>query len=189
MVIGNFKPQASRPTSLKQLLAIGLDEALTALEECFYDLTDEQAWTHVMSGRHNITTLVMHILENADVHTCQYQTGDLVLEHEKRFDVWAQGEPDAPERKQGLPSVATMRERIRKLRAAALSGLESAGDADLLGPRCAADTPWWTEHHRTAADAAARVIWHIMVHVRQIWAMRGALGAIGEKGWPQQHYH
>ena len=189
MVIGYFKPQASRPGSLQAALTIGLDEALTALEECFYDLTDEQAWAHAVPGRHNITTLVMHVLENADVHACQYQTGKLVLEHEQRFNVWAQVETDAPERKQDLPTVAEMRRRLQQVRDVAMSGLEGATESDLFGPRCAVDTPWWTEHHRTSGSAYTRVTWHIMVHVRQIWAMRGAMGAIDEKGWPRQHYH
>lgn len=189
MTIGNFQPQAARATSLQQTLTIGLDEALTALEESFHDLTDAQAWTCALPGRHNIATLIMHVLENTDIHACQYQTGELVLEHEQRFDIWFRRDPDLPDRKQDLPSVPRMLAELRTLRAAAMAGLEDATEEDLLGPRRAVDTHWWTEHHRTSADAYARVTWHTMAHVRQIWALRGVMGALDEKGWPQQHYH
>ena len=189
MAIGNFQPRAARATSLKQSIAIGLDEALTALEESFYDLTDEQAWTCPLAGRHHVATLVMHMLENIDIHACQYQTGELALEHEPRFDIWVERDPDLPARKQDAPSVARMRQRLQTLRAAVIAGLENVSEEDLLGPRRAVDTHWWTEHHRTSADAYARVTWHTMAHVRQIWALRGVMGALDEKGWPQQHYH
>jgi len=189
MTIGDFQPRAAKATSLKQSIAIGLDEALTALEESFYDLTDEQAWTCALAGRHHVATLVMHVLENIDIHACQYQTGELAVEHEQRFNIWLKRDPDLSDRKHDLPSVSRMCRKLRTLRDAVMAGLESDTEQDLLGPRRAVDTDWWTEHHRTSADAYTRVIWHTMAHVRQIWALRGVMGAIDEKGWPRQHYH
>ena len=42
MVIGRLQPGQAKNTDLKGAIAIGLDEALTALEESFFDLTDER---------------------------------------------------------------------------------------------------------------------------------------------------
>ncbi len=189
MVVGRFRPKAAKVRSLKDSLAVGLDEALTALEESFHDLTDEQVRARPCAERHAITTMVMHVHQNADVHTCQLQTGKLVLEHDERFDIWRRPEADRPDRQEGLPTVAEMLERHRALAAAAKAGLEAATDADLLGPRMAAGTDWVDEHGRNSADAYARVIWHTMAHVRQIWLIRGIMGLTDKDGWPEQHYH
>ena len=189
MVVGRFKPKASKPSSLKACLAIGLDEALTALEECIYDLSDEQAWARPSPDRHAIATMVMHVQHNIDVHACQFQTGQLALTHDARFDIWDRPEPDLPERQENLPTVRELIDRLRTLREAAMSGLEVAAEEDLLGPRAAADTTWWTKHHRTSASAYTRVTWHTMAHVRQIWLLRGIMGLTDRDGWPQQHYH
>ena len=189
MVIGKHEPKAARPTSLKQCLAIGLDEALTALEEAFCDLTDEQVWAVPCPGRHHIATIVMHLHHNMDVHACRLQTGELTLKHEERFDIWSRPDPDLPARKKAVPSVSTMLERHRALREAVLAGLERATVVDLLGPGVAAETYWCKEHRRTSADAYARTIWHTMTHVRQIWLLRGLMDLTDKNGWPQQHYH
>ncbi len=189
MVVGKFEPKASKVSGLKASLAIGLDEALTALEECIHDLTDEQVWTRPCPDRHSIGTIVMHVQHNMDAHACQLQTGQLALQHEERFDIWGQPEPDLPERQKDLPSVSQMLERLRRLRQAAMAGLEAATEEDLLGVRAAGETYWWKEHRRTSADAYARVIWHTMGHVRQIWLLRGVIGLTDKDGWPQQHYH
>jgi len=189
MVVGRFEPKAAKVGSLKDSLAVGLDEALTALEESFHDLTDEQVRARPCAERHAITTMVMHVHQNADVHTCQLQTGKLTLDHDGRFDIWRRPEAERPDRQEGLPTVAEMLERHRALAAAAKAGLEAATDADLLGPRMAAGTDWVDEHGRNSADAYARVIWHTMAHVRQIWLIRGIMGLTDKDGWPEQHYH
>jgi len=190
MVVGRFEPKAAKVGSLRDSLAVGLDEALTALEESFHDLTDEQAWARPCAERHTITTMVMHVHQNADVHVCQLQMGKLVLEHDwRRFDIWRDPDPDRPDRQEGLPTVAEMLERHRAVAAAAKAGLEAASEEDLLGPRMAAGTDWVDKHGRNAAEGYARVIWHIMAHVRQIWLLRGIMGLTDKDGWPEQHYH
>ena len=43
-MIGKLEPKFAKNTDLKAAIAIGLDEALTALEESFYDLDDQHLW-------------------------------------------------------------------------------------------------------------------------------------------------
>ncbi|GAH75629.1 unnamed protein product, partial [marine sediment metagenome] len=176
MVIGKFEPKAAKVGSLKDSLAVGLDEALTALEESFYNLTDEQAWARPCRARHCITTIIMHVHHNTDINACQLQTGKLMLEHYERFNIWFEPDPDHHTRQDDLPTVETMLERHRALVAAAKAGLEAASEEDLLGPRMSAGTDWCDRHGRNSAEAYARVIWHTMAHVRQIWLLRGVMG-------------
>jgi len=67
-----------------------------------------------------------------------------------------------------------------------MAGLEAATDEDLRGPRCA--PPRWTEQGRASADAYMCTAMNTMAHVRQIWALRGAMGRAGKDGWPEQHW-
>ena len=43
-------------------IAIVIDETTTALEEAFYNLSDEQLWSRPLADRHSIGTMVMHCL-------------------------------------------------------------------------------------------------------------------------------
>ncbi len=186
MGIGNDYADAARQTDLKRAIFIGLDEAMTALEESFYDLTDEQVWGFTFPDRHNITTMVMHCLENLDAYICEYQAGQKVLAHEPRFNVWAFSPAEVRDAMTDLPTAADMRKRLHKVRETGMAALESAGEADLLGPRhCHSE---WLEAGKTAADAYMRTIMHTMSHVRQIWLMRGAMGLVDTDGWPEQHW-
>ena len=189
MVVGRSEPKKAKVGSLKDSLAVGLDEALTALEESFHDLTDEQAWARPCRARHCIATMVMHVQHNIDINACQLQTGKFVLDHDDRFNIWRRPDPNLPARQKDLPPVTTLLERHRALAAAAKAGLEAASEEDLLGPRKAAGMDWWEEHKRNSAEAYARVIWHTMAHVRQIWLLRGVMGLTDKDGWPEQHYH
>ena len=92
MVIGKLNPGQAKQTDFKQAIAIGLDEALTALEESFFDLTDEQASAFPLPGRNNIVGIVMHLQQNLDCYACRFQSGVWTLEHDDRFDLW--GRPD-----------------------------------------------------------------------------------------------
>ncbi|MHC4984730.1 MAG: hypothetical protein ACYTFO_01105 [Planctomycetota bacterium] len=186
MGIGNDYCDQARQTDLKRAIFIGLDEAMTALEESFYDLTDEQVWGFAFEGRHNITAIVMHCQKNLDEYACKFQTGKTVLDHEDRFDLWVHGPAEVRADMTGLPTAAIMRDRLHTLREAAMAGLELAGAEDLLGPRhCRGQ---WVEQGKTAADAYMRTIMHTMSHVRQVWLMRGAMGLADTDGWPEQHW-
>ncbi|HUS92510.1 MAG TPA: DUF664 domain-containing protein [Phycisphaerae bacterium] len=187
MVIGRLEPGQARNTTFKKAIEIGLDEALTALEESFHDLSDEQVWGYPLPGRHNIGTIVMHLQRNLDEYTCRTQAGRYCLEHEDRFDVWGSTPEELRDKMHDLPTVEQVLQRHRTLREAAMANLAAASEDDLLGPRVT-DTFWWQEQKRTSADAYLRTIMHTMAHVRQIWLMRGAMGLTDQHGWPEQHW-
>ena len=186
-MIGKLDPHQAKGTcTLKDAIRMGLDEAFTALEESFHGLTDEQAARLPVPGRHNITTLIMHALENLDVYTCQFQTGSLALDHEQRFNIWRIAEGEIPAPCQDLPTCTEMLRRLKTIREAGLAALEEAAEEDLAGPRCA--PPWWHDDGKNSADAYMRTLWHTMAHVRQIWLLRGILGWEKAGTWPEQHW-
>jgi hypothetical protein len=189
MAIGKFDPQESRPEGLKDSVRIVLDEALMALLESFHDLTDEQAWARPLPGRHNIVTLILHMQHNIDMHACFLQTGKWVLQHDPRFDVWQRRDPGDPERQHDLPAVQTLLERQQALQSAVLAGLDQASEADLFTPRAAEAKHWWRNAKRNSLSAYLRVVCHTNAHVRQVWLLRGVMGATDAHRWPQQHYH
>ncbi|MFW6062361.1 MAG: DinB family protein, partial [Planctomycetota bacterium] len=186
MVIGRLEPGQAQQTDLKSACYIGLEEATTALEESFHDLTDEQISRQVFPDRHNICTLVMHCLHNLDVYACRFQGGATCLAHDEQFDVWHHSPAELAETQHDLPGVEEILRQLRRLRQAILYAIERASEAELRGARYAES--WWTDQGRTAADAYMRTIYHTMAHVRQIWLMRGAMGLTDSDGWPEQHW-
>lgn len=66
MVIGKHECQTAGNTRLKKTITIGLEEVLTALEESFHDLTDQQAQGFPVPSENNIAWIVMHCLDNLD---------------------------------------------------------------------------------------------------------------------------
>ena len=104
--------------------------------------------------------------------------------HGVRFDLYTHG----LERGDELPTIEEMRERHLGLRIEVLAGLaEVEDDAELYTARHGESEYWWTQHKRTSLDAYHRVVWHANSHTRQIWLIRGAIGARGT--FPRQHYH
>ena len=185
-MIGRHKPKLAEKTDLKGAIAILIDEAATALEESFHDLTDEQFWSFSIEGRHNIVTIVEHCIDSLDVYGCEVQAGEGVLAHEERFDIWHHSPEDVREKMTDLPSVEAVLERLRTVAAAAGKILAEQTAESLSAGR---PGTWWTdEFGKTAADAYMRVTMHFMAHVRQIWLMRGVMGLTDKAGWPEQHW-
>jgi hypothetical protein len=182
-MIGKHECKQARNTGFKDALTIGVDEALTALEESFCDLTDEQVWAFPIPGRNNIAWIVMHSLQNLDVYANAFQTGKKSFEHEWRWNLWGCKPEERPKPGDQFPSQPQMMAILRAIREGATAGLAAASEGDLHGPRKAED--WWK---RTSADAYMRTICHTMAHVRQIWLLRGALGLTDGTSWPQQHW-
>ncbi len=186
MTIGRHEPGQAKGTDLKGAIVILLDEALTALEESFHDLTDEQFWAFPIEGRHNIVTIVEHCIDSLDLYGCEVQAGEPVLQHEERFDIWNHSPEQLRDKMADLPGVADVVERLRAIAATArkiLDGQE-AGVLQSLRPGT-----WWADQaERTCLDAYMRVTMHVMSHVRQIWLMRGAMGLTDKDGWPEQHW-
>jgi hypothetical protein len=187
MVLGKEEPRHAERSGLKQALAVGLDEAMTALEEAFYDLTEEQFWAFPLERRHNIVTLVEHCLQCLDLYGCEVHGRPLTFEPEERFDIWHFSPEQLRPQMTELPTVAAERERLAAVRAAVMETLEQATPEDLARPN---PDSWWFEEYprRVRADAYLRATFHTMAHVRQIWMLRGAMGLTDQDGWPVQHW-
>ena len=82
------EPRQARGINLKEALAIGLDEAFSALSESLHGLTDEQLWAFPLEDRHNIVTLSEHCLQCLDLYGCEVHGQDLTFKAEERFDIW-----------------------------------------------------------------------------------------------------
>ena len=174
------KIKLAKDTTLKGAIEIGLDEALTALEESFHDLSDEQVWSFPIKGRNNIAWILMHTLMNLDIYAVLFQTGQGLTE--SWGERWKYKAP-RPEPGEAFPSQRELVQTLHEVRDAAGPALSDAEEADLLGRRHSQD--WWKG---SAADAYMRTICHTMAHVRQIWLLRGALGLTDGATWPQQHW-
>jgi len=187
MVLGREEPKAAKGTDLKKAIAIGLDEAMTALEEAFYDLSEEQFWAFPLVGRHNIVTLAEHCLQCLDLYGCEVHGRALTFEPEQRFDIWHFSPEQLRAQMTDLPSVAAERERLAAVRAAVMGTLDAATPEDLARPHAPS---WWFEENpdRVRADAYLRAVFHTMAHIRQIWMLRGAMGLTDADGWPVQHW-
>ena len=183
MVIGRNDPRLAKNTGLKEAIEIGLDEALTALEESIHDLTEEQVAALPIPGRNNIAWIVMHSLDNLDTYGNAVQTGKRAFPHEWRWDLWECTEDERPKPEDTFPSQHEMADRLKAVGSAVVQGLSTATADDLKARRRAPD--WWKH---TSADACMRTISHTMAHVRQIWLLRGALGLTDGRSWPQQHW-
>ncbi len=171
---------------LKAAIAIALDEALAALGESIDGLSDEQLWAFPLPARHNIVTLAEHCIQGLDLYACEVQGAPLTFEPEARFDALHHSPEALRPEMHDLPTVAQEADRIERLREAVRATLEGIAPGALVAPGRA----WWFEENpgKTRADAYWRCIWHTAAHVRQIWLLRGLLGAGDDRGWPEQHW-
>lgn len=187
MAIGRFEPKQAIQTGLKEALAIGLDEAFTALDESLHGLADEQFWGFPLEHRHNIVALADHCLQCLDLYGCEVHGQDRTFEPEERFDIWQFSPEMLRPRMVDLPSVQEVRQRLDAVRQA-VTGVLDRTSAEELGKGNMAS--WWFEEQpdRVRADAFMRAVMHTMAHVRQIWHMRGLMGLTDEHGWPEQHW-
>lgn len=182
MAIGKHDPEVAHDTDLKQAIAVGLDEALTALEESFYDLTDEQIQSFPIAGRNSIAWIVMHCLDNLDEHANGCASGHRTFPAEWRWNLWNCRPEERPKPGDPFPAREEMLLTLRGVREAAMATLEGAEESVLIEK--------WIPHpqKRSRADFYMRTIYHTMAHVRQVWLLRGALGLTDGKSWPRQHW-
>jgi hypothetical protein len=181
MTIGRHECKNARDTRLKEAIFISLDEALTALEESFYDLTDEQVWSFPAAGKNNIAWIVMHCLDNLDEYLNGAQTGERLFPTEWRWDLWQCKPEERPKPGDPFPTAQEMLERLRKIRDAGMATLEHMDESamtDRLGSH---------PHKTLRSDWYMRTLYHTNSHVRQIWLLRGALGLVNGP-WPEQHW-
>jgi hypothetical protein len=166
-----------------------LDEAFTALEESFHDLSDAQAAEFAIEGRNNIAWIVMHCLQNLDHYANHAPTDDQpqprnAIAHHDRYDLW-QAPPDRrPKPGDPFPTVADMLDKLNAVGDAAMAILEDRGGANVTR-----STDWHHSGRSVVADAYMRTIYHTMAHVRQVWALRGVMGRVdADRQWPRQHW-
>jgi hypothetical protein len=179
-MIGKHQCKTLWNPTFKQWIEVALDEALIALEESFFDLTDEQMRAFPTPGRNNIAWIVMHTLQNLDEYT-NLEAGALTFPHETRWNLWGCTSDQRPKPGDEFPSQSQMMEWLHSLRERSVSTLSRLKESWLLekaGGR-------WPGNR---ADFYKRTIFHTAAHVRQIWLLRGALGLTDGKSWPQQHY-
>jgi hypothetical protein len=185
MAIGKHEPVQSAKVAPKDALGMLLEEALVALEECFHDLSDAQIAAKPLPGRHNIATLVGHLLMSADMYAAHLAAGKMSMEHQPRFDIWKYSEEQLRDQQGNLPTRDELLTRLRSLRETALAYVKAAGEADLRSDRNLPE--WYRARGRTQTDSILRLIGHVQAHVRQVWLCRGAMGLKDTEGWPQQH--
>ena len=185
-----YKAQASKPRTLSESIHIALDEMLKALETSIAGLSNAQLWSHPIEGRHNIGEIVLHVLENIDRHACYFQVGTWALDHEQheRNDFHARPVEDGADLGD-VPGVEELSAQVRTLKAAVFRTLEGITDRELYSPRYGEQTYWWQQRGRLSIDAYHRVIWHANAHTRQIWCLRGAMGAVESDHFPRQFWH
>ncbi len=180
-MIGKHECQCAHDTDFKRAIFIGLDESFIALEEAFYDLTDEQAWAFPLTGRNNIAWIVMQTLLNFDIYANRAQVGQATFPYERRWDLWECTPEERPKPGDLFPTVAEMLALLERVRAAAMANLDSASEDDLRGKRA-------RQSSDAAADAYMRTIYHAQAHIRQIWLLRGVMKLTDETAWPRQHW-
>ena len=187
MVMGRFEPAQSQHVDLKQVLRIGLDEAMTAIEECLMGLTDQQFWAFPIENRHNIVTLVEHLLDAIDLFACEVQADKKVLEHDHtRFDIARRSPAEVRPFMVNLPSVKDVLARLGMLRKAVMRIFDDLESKQLFEQPVGC---WFFEEFdKTRADAYMRCITHAHPHIRQMWLLRGLLGLTDQARWPQQHW-
>ena len=184
-MIGKHEVKLARQTQLKESVAIGLDDVFAALQECLYDLTDEQVTAFPIPGRNNIAWIAAHVLDNMAHYANSFPTGKMPAACEGRTEVWPSRTDKAPEPGDAFPSTGEILRVLKEVHEAALAALSTMTESELLGyPRHCED--YW--EGRTQADAYMRTIWHAVAHLRQIWLLRGALGLTDGISWPQQHW-
>jgi len=181
MAIGRHEPRSARNTDFRCAIAIGVDEALTALEESFQDLSDNEMRAFPVEGRGNIAWIIMHVLQNLDVYIRESESGEETFPHDWKWNLWGCSEEEAPGPEDAFPEKAGMLGWLRSLRRNGEKILKEA-DEDFLISRPGGE---WAGNR---ADMYMRTIFHTMAHVRQIWLLRGALGLTEGRSWPQQHW-
>ena len=83
-----------------------------------------------------------------------------------------------------VPGAKDTRQQLQTLKAAVFETLKGVTDRDLYSPRYGEQTYWWKQHRRLSLDAYHRVVWHANAHIRQIWCLRGVMGAVDRQNFP-----
>ncbi|MFW5870282.1 MAG: DinB family protein [Candidatus Sumerlaeota bacterium] len=160
------RPLRALNTDLKAWVSIGVDEALTGLEESLQNMDDEQLASFPMPGCNNIAWITMHLLQNFDQYAVLFQRGTSAVDNAK---FWVINTPPAAS-DTAYPGRREIFETLQPVRTAAVDAVDLATNEALLGKRHAPE-----EWPGNALDAYVRAIYHTQSHLRQIWALRGMM--------------
>ncbi len=168
----------ARNTDLKAACFIGLDEALTALEESICDLNDEQVRAFPIAERNNIVWIVMHCFEVLDwyANNIRRREEDRTYPYDPRWE-WNSKRPQPGE---PFPTQVELMGLLKKISDKAREQVAAVSEDELRKP--------FGDPEKLRSDAYMRAVYHTMAHVRQIWLLRGALGLTDGKSWPDQHW-
>jgi len=185
-----YETQASKPRTLAESIQIALDEMFKALETSIAGLSDAQLWSTAIEERHSIGGILLHVLENVDRHACYLQVGDWTLDCEQHERSNFYGKPlEDGKSLVDVPGTQEILTQIQTLKTAVLRNVKGITDRELYSPRYGEQTYWWKQHGRLSIDAYHRVVWHANAHIRQVWCLRGAMGAVDREHFPQQFWH
>lgn len=182
MAIGKHDCKSAWRLDYKGWIAVCLDEAMLALEEAIFDLTDEQMRAFPIPGRNNIAWIAMHSLQSLDEYT-NLESGPTTFPHESRWGLWKCKPEQRPKPGDPFPTRHQMHEWLRAIRQRVETVLPRVDEGFL---RSSPPAEWQWPGDR--ADLLKRTVFHTMAHVRQIWLLRGVLGLTDGRSWPQQHY-
>ncbi|NLS78266.1 MAG: DinB family protein [Chloroflexi bacterium] len=181
MAIGKHDCKVAADIDLRGAIAVGLDEAFTALEEAIHDLSDEQLQDFPVAGKNNIAWIVMHCLDNLDQCANGIAGGERCMAYERRWDLWKCAPEDRPQPGDPFPTREAMMALLHQVRKVAQTTLDNLSEEALTARTVTHSIK------KSRADFYMRAIYHAMSHLRQIWLLRGALG-LAEGPWPEQHW-
>ena len=176
--------QLWQDTGFKLATIFGLEEMFRALKESFADLSNEELWAFPVEGRLNIATYVMHCLDTAATFGVHCHT-DKRIQMESRWDLYGcsvRGEKP-PKPGDSFPTVDEILGKYDEIQTETLRGIEDASEDDLLHPPLREQ-----DVDPRRINAYLRIVFHTLVHVRQVWLLRGAMGLADKKGWPKQDW-
>ena len=155
-------------TGVKGVLRFELESMLTAFEEAFGDLTDDQASAFPLAGGFNIAWCVMHLIENHNWYMLVVQGGKDLLPADWDHTRW-HWKAQMPTPELDYPKVQWMASLAAAIHRDAISRLDTTGEDEFKTLR----TPHADE---TSKASYLRMLSHSNVHIRWIWQIRGALG-------------
>ena len=164
----------------KEILVYQLREMRNEFADALDGLTEEQLAATPIEGENPIGWLACHCLRNVDHFIHQRQLGKTLLSPDGGCGAWATYASSMPGNGNPPPDFIGLAEALDEV-VAICAGLIDCLDEQAL------DLPAPYGHHRAFESTAGnciRVINHSNAHLRQIWMLLGAMGALDR--WPVQ---
>ena len=163
----------------KEILVFQLRECRNEIANALDGLTVEQFAEQAIPGRNPIGWIVCHCMNNFDLFLHRGHTGTFIL-RDVGFDAFADYGSKPPRDDNPAPDFTDLTRAADEVFRACIEVIAGLPD-DAFGEK----PPYW--HHETfesTAGTCVRVINHSNAHLRQIWLLRGVMGA--PDPWPVQ---